>query len=48
LKKHVTNKHIEEYRRWGLFVVKKSKNGGDQRQAAKMKDNPSFSNHKLF
>jgi hypothetical protein len=21
LKKHVTGKHIEKYRRWGLFVV---------------------------
>jgi hypothetical protein len=35
LEKHVTNKHVEEYRKWGLFVVKKSKDGGDQRQAAK-------------
>jgi len=35
LKKHVTDKHVEKYRRWGLFVVQKSKNGGDQRQATK-------------
>jgi hypothetical protein len=35
LKKHVTDKHVEEYRRWGLFVVQKSKDGGDQRQVAK-------------
>jgi hypothetical protein len=35
LKKHVTNKHVEEYRRWGLFVMQKSKDGGDERQAAK-------------
>ncbi len=35
LKKHVTNKHVEEYRRWGLFVVEKSKHGGDQKQIGK-------------
>jgi hypothetical protein len=35
LKKHVTNKHVKKYRRWGLFVVQKSKDGGDQRQAVK-------------
>jgi hypothetical protein len=35
LKKHVTNKHVEEYRRWGLFVMQKSKDGGNERQVAK-------------
>jgi len=31
LKKYVTNKHVKEYRRRGLLVVQKFKNGGDQR-----------------
>jgi hypothetical protein len=31
LKKHVTDKHVKEYRRWGLLVVQKLKNGGNQR-----------------
>jgi hypothetical protein len=35
LKKHVIDKHVKEYRRWGLFMVQKSKDGGDQRQATK-------------
>jgi hypothetical protein len=37
LKKHVTDKHVEEYRRWGLFVVQKSKDGGNQRQSLLLK-----------
>ncbi len=35
LKKHIADKHVEEYRRWSLFVVQKSKDGGDPKQAAK-------------
>jgi hypothetical protein len=55
LKKHVTDKHVEEYRRWGLFVMQTSKYGRDQRQVARKRKTipPSqitdfFDNHQPY